>query len=42
MMEVANDVIVMEAGSVVEDGRFKDLMERKDKLWNMLRTGSMQ
>ena len=37
MMEFADNVVFMEAGSVAEEGSFEELMGKEGKLWTMLR-----
>ena len=39
MMECADHVVMLEQGSVAEEGRFKDLLRMKGPLWAMLRAG---
>ncbi len=36
MMEIADKVVVLEDGAVVEIGRYDLLMERHEKLWQLL------
>ncbi|KAK5943351.1 ATP-dependent permease [Knufia obscura] len=36
MMEIADKVVVLEDGVVVEEGKFDSLMQKRDKLWQLL------
>lgn len=36
MMQLADNVVMLEAGRVVEEGTFGEVMGRRGKLWNML------
>jgi ATP-binding cassette, subfamily B (MDR/TAP), member 1 len=42
LMEFSDNIVMMEAGAVAEEGRFEDLMKRKGNLWEMLQAGGAQ
>ncbi|KAK4935815.1 ATP-dependent permease [Elasticomyces elasticus] len=39
MMSFANHVVALDKGRMVEEGSFQDLVDRKGKLWELLRLG---
>lgn len=41
MMQCADKVVVLERGTVAEEGGFRELVARKGKLWEMLKVGGL-
>ena len=41
LMEFADNVVMLENGSVVEEGTYEGLLAKKGKLWEMLRAGGV-